>query len=118
MQTSSFRRAACCAALALSACNAAPVARTSPAPSVTAATKAIVVAERFNALDFRDPQTWKLLGTVPIPAAGVDHMDFTADGRYLLASTEYAGVVVRVDTVRMKMAGSVNVGGLPVDVKL
>lgn len=81
-------------------------------------TKAIVVAERFNSLDFRDPHTWKLLGSVPIPSPGVDHLDFTADGRYLVASTEYAGVVVRVDTVTMKLAGTANVGGLPVDVKL
>jgi YVTN family beta-propeller protein len=81
-------------------------------------TKAIVVAERFNRLDFRDPHTWKLLNSITIPSPGVDHMDFTADGRYLFASTEYDGVVVRIDTVTMKLAGSVNVGGLPIDVKL
>jgi YVTN family beta-propeller protein len=80
--------------------------------------KAIVVAERYNSLDFRDPATWKLLKSVRIPFSGVDHMDFTADGRYLFASTEYAGVVVKVDTVAMKVAGTVAVGGLPVDVKL
>ncbi|HLW46159.1 MAG TPA: beta-propeller fold lactonase family protein [bacterium] len=81
-------------------------------------TKAIVVAERFNRLDFRDPKTWKLLKSVPIPWSGVDHMDFSADGGYLMASTEYSGFVVKVDTRQLSYVGQVNVGGLPIDVRL
>jgi YVTN family beta-propeller protein len=81
-------------------------------------TKAIVVAERFNRLDFRDPTTWKLLKSVPIPWSGVDHMDFSADGGYLMASTEYSGFVVKVDTRTMSYVGEVHVGGLPIDVRL
>ncbi len=81
-------------------------------------TKAIVVAERYNRLDFRDPKTWKLLKSVPIPWPGVDHMDFSADGGYLMASTEYSGFVVKVDTRTMTYAGQVRVGGLPIDVRL
>ncbi len=80
--------------------------------------KAIVVAERFRRLDFRDPHSWKLIKSVPIPWAGVDHLDFSADGRYLMASTEYSGHVVKVDTETMTVSGSVHVGGLPIDVKL
>jgi YVTN family beta-propeller protein len=81
-------------------------------------TKAIVVAERFNRLDFRDPKTWKLLKSVPIPWSGVDHMDFSADGSYLMASTEYSGFVVKVDTREMSYVGQIHVGGLPIDVRL
>ena len=81
-------------------------------------TKAIVVAERFNRLDFRDPKTWRLLKSVPIPWSGVDHMDFSADGSYLMASTEYSGFVVKVDAREMAYVGQVHVGGLPVDVRL
>jgi YVTN family beta-propeller protein len=81
-------------------------------------TKAIVVAERFNRLDFRDPKTWKLLKSVPIPWSGVDHLDFSADGSYLMASTEYSGFVVKVDTRQMSYVGQVRVGGLPIDVRL
>ncbi len=81
-------------------------------------TKAIVVAERYNRLDFRDPKTWKLIKSVPIPWAGIDHMDFSADGRYLMASTEYSGYVVKVDVGTMSLVGHVRVGGLPIDVKL
>ncbi len=78
---------------------------------------AIVVAERFKRLDFRDPKTWALRGSVPIPYSGVDHMDFSADGTYLLASCEYTGWVVRVDIPKLAVTGAVKVGGLPVDVK-
>ena len=81
-------------------------------------TRAIVVAERYNRLDFRDPQTWALIKSVSIPWPGVDHLDFSADGGYLLASTEYSGFVVKVDVRAMTYAGQVRVGGLPIDVRL
>jgi YVTN family beta-propeller protein len=81
-------------------------------------TRAIVVAERLHRLDFRDPNTWQLLKSVSIPWFGVDHLDFTADGRYLLASTEYSGVLVKVDIQAFQIAGTVRVGGLPIDVRL
>jgi YVTN family beta-propeller protein len=81
-------------------------------------TTAIVVAERYNRLDFRDPKTWKLIKSVPIPWPGIDHMDFSADGRYLMASTEYSGYVVKVDVGTMSLIAHVRVGGLPIDVKL
>jgi YVTN family beta-propeller protein len=79
---------------------------------------AIDVAERLSTLFFYDPTTWKLLGSVRIPWSGPDHLDFSADGRYLLISTEFDGHVVKVDTRRMRVVGSLAVGGLPVDVKL
>jgi DNA-binding beta-propeller fold protein YncE len=70
-------------------------------------------------IEFRDPHNnWALLKAVPIPWPGADHLDFSADGSYLMISTEYSGVVAKVDTVNMKLAGYVRVGGLPIDVKL
>jgi YVTN family beta-propeller protein len=80
--------------------------------------KAIVVVERLQTLEFRDPKTWRLLGSVYIPSPGVDHMDFSADGHYLLASSEWGGVVTKVDTQKMKVTGQLELGGDPVDVKL
>ena len=41
---------------------------------------AIVVAERLHRLDFRDAHTFRLHRSVPVPCAGVDHLDFSADG--------------------------------------
>jgi YVTN family beta-propeller protein len=81
-------------------------------------TKAIDVVEREMKIQFRDPHTWALIREVPIPWAGADHLDFSADGSYLLISTEYSGVVAKVDTVKMRLVGYVTVGGLPIDVKV
>ena len=82
-------------------------------------TKAIDVVERFQRVEFRDwRHGWKRLGTVGIPWPGADHMDFSADGSYFMISTEYSGVVAKVDVKRMKLAGYVNVGGLPIDGKV
>lgn len=81
-------------------------------------TQAIVVAESKHRLDFRDPHTWDLIQSVPIRWAGVDHLDFSADGRYLLASTEFDGVLVAVDTASKRIIGTIKVGGWPVDVRL
>ena len=54
--------------------------------------RAIVVAEAHRELDFREPHTMRLLHALHVPAcAGVDHMDYTADGRFALVSCEFAG---------------------------
>jgi len=81
-------------------------------------TKAIVVAERQRRLIFCDTRTWQTIKSVPVRWRGLDHLDFSADGRYLLASTEFSGELVRVDTVSMAVTGEMPVGGLPVDVRL
>ena len=82
-------------------------------------TKAIDVVERLQRVEFRDwRHGWKLLKSVGIPWPGADHMDFSADGSYFMISTEYSGVVAKVDVVKMALAGYVTVGGLPIDVKL
>jgi YVTN family beta-propeller protein len=82
-------------------------------------TKAIDVVERLNRIEFRDPHDgWRLLGSVGMPWPGADHLDFSADGSYLMISMEYSGIVARVDTVSMKLDGWVRVGGLPIDIRL
>src|ERR1700680_1441602 len=60
--------------------------------------KAIDVVGRLQRIEFRDPHHgWKLLASVGIPWPGADHMDFSADGSYLMISTEYSGEVAKVD---------------------
>lgn len=81
-------------------------------------TRAIVVAERLQRLDFYDPQTWQPLGSVHVPWRRVDHLDFSSDGSFLLASTEWTGMVVKIDVATIAMTGSLAVGGLPIDVRL
>ena len=82
-------------------------------------TKAVDVVERLQTIEFRDPHNgWSLLKSVYIPWPGVDHLDFSADGSFLMISTEYSGIVAKVDTVSMELVGYVRVGGLPIDIKL
>src|SRR5438552_2776498 len=64
-------------------------------------TRAIVVAERLHRLDFRDPKTWKLVKSVAVPYAGVDHADFSADGTTMVVSCEFSGWLVRIDLASM-----------------
>ena len=81
---------------------------------------AIVVAERLRRLDFRNPITMRLQQSLSVPCAGVDHMDFSADGRYLVASCEFAGTMIRVNLARERVTGvlSLPAGSSPQDVKL
>ncbi len=71
-----------------------------------------------NGVHFYDPDTWELIEYVQVPHTGADDADLTADGRYLAISAEYSGWLVFIDTVEMKLAGEVNIGSLPRDVRL
>src|SRR6266513_2482904 len=67
---------------------------------------AIVVAERLHRLDFRDAHTFKLHHSLPVPCAGIDHMDFSADGSYLIASCEFSGELVKIDVSAQRVVGT------------
>jgi YVTN family beta-propeller protein len=81
-------------------------------------TKAIVMAERNNSVDFYDPKSWTPIKKLHIPHAGVNHAEFTADGKTMVASCEFSGFLVRINLDTMEITGEVNVGGKPVDLKL
>lgn len=87
--------------------------------------KAIVVADYLgidlvadNGLHFYDRETWEPLKFLQVPYPGVNHLDFSPDGSYLMVSTESAGHVVKIDTTTMEIVGTVDVGGSPLDVRL
>jgi len=81
---------------------------------------AIVVAERLSRLDFRFPHTFRLHHSLHVPCRGVDHMDFSPDGRYLIATCEFSGQLIKVDVRSEKVVGVLTLagGGIPQDVKL
>jgi YVTN family beta-propeller protein len=79
---------------------------------------AIVVEEAQQTLAFRNPDTFALQKALPVHCLGVDHMDFSADARFALASCEFSGQMVRIDLRTESVAGYVHVGGAPQDVKL
>lgn len=81
---------------------------------------AIICAERENRLDFRDAQTMKVVHRVPVPCQGVNHIDFSKDGHYLLATCEFSGELLKVDVPGQKVMGTLKLvpRGMPQDVKL
>ncbi|HZT91384.1 MAG TPA: hypothetical protein VFA05_05015 [Gaiellaceae bacterium] len=81
---------------------------------------AIVVAERLHRLDFRDPHTFALHKSLVVPCAGVDHMDFSADGSYAIASCEFSSELLKIDIPSETVAGVLHLPrqGMPQDVKL
>ncbi|MBK5287124.1 MAG: hypothetical protein JJE46_01530 [Acidimicrobiia bacterium] len=80
-------------------------------------TRAIVMAERNSRVEFRDPKTWALVRSVPIPHSGVNHADFSPDGSIMIASCEFSGWLERINVDTMTVTGELNVGGMPVDVR-
>src|ERR687886_427836 len=83
--------------------------------------RAIVVAEAHRELDFRDPHSMRLRHALALPqCAGVDHMDFTANGRLALASCEFAGRMIVVNLRRERVVKAIDLrpGAMPQDVKL
>jgi len=81
---------------------------------------AIVVAEQRKRLNFLHAATMKLAHSLKVPCKGVDHMDFSADGRYLIASCEFSGSLLKVDVERQRVLAVLPLSprGKPQDVKL
>ena len=74
---------------------------------------AIVVAEESQRLDFRDPHTMALQWSLPTPGcAGINHADFSIDGRYALFTCEYAGGIAKIDLVKREVVGYLKKRGI------
>ncbi len=59
---------------------------------------AIVVAEAYQRLDFYDPKTWQRVKSSEFPdCEGINHMDFTLDGKTMLASCEFDNRMIAID---------------------
>ena len=92
-------------------------------------TRAIVMAERVNHMDFYDLPSWKKIKSINVPCTsqnpqisfgGVNHADWSIDGRYFLATCEFAGDMIKVDTATMEVIGQVHLkdGAMPQDVRI
>src|SRR5438477_7520691 len=82
---------------------------------------AIVVAEALKRLDFRDPKTMALQGSLAAPdCAGINHGDFSIDGRYLIMTCEYKGRLVKIDWRARQVLGYLTLpdGGIPQDIRV
>ena len=82
---------------------------------------AIVIEERLRALAFRNPKTMKLEHLLQVPQCnGVNHADYTADGRYMLLTCEFGGSMIVVDLKSQSVikAFALHPQSSPQDVKL
>jgi YVTN family beta-propeller protein len=82
---------------------------------------AIVVAEALKRLDFRDPRTMALQASIEVPnCKGVNHIDFAIDGKYMIATCEFQGGLVKVDLVARTVVGYLTLprGGMPQDIRV
>ena len=67
---------------------------------------AIVVAEARKRLDFRDPKTMALQYSIAVQGCpGVNHADFSIDGRFAIFTCEFTGSVVKIDLEQRKVLG-------------
>ncbi len=79
---------------------------------------ALVIAERLRRIDARDPHTWQLKWSVSVPHAGVNHGDFSPDGRYFYATCEFSGWVVKIDLAEQRIVAERKAGSQPIDLRL
>ena len=67
---------------------------------------AIIVAEAMKRLDFRDPQTMQMQYSIDVPkCAGINHADFSIDGKHAIFTCEFSGTVAKIDLVNRKVLG-------------
>lgn len=85
---------------------------------------AIVVAEGRARLDFRDPESMKLIESVKTDCRGIDHMEFSADGEYAIATCEFNGKLAKIDLAPQQVIGYLTLdqrvgsgGAMPQDVR-
>ena len=84
--------------------------------------EAIVVAEAFARLDFRDAHTMALKSRLEVPGCkGINHADFSIDGRYAIFTCEFGGRLAKIDMVNRKVLGYLQLdkrSGMPQDVRV
>ncbi len=85
---------------------------------------AIVVAEAHERLDFRDPQSMALRGSLAVPGCkGINHADFSADGSYAIFTCEFTAALAKIDLVHRKFLGLLALdkqqgAGMPQDIRI
>ena len=81
---------------------------------------ALVMAERHNRIDLRDPHTMALRRSVTVPCSGINHADFSLDGRYFIATCEFSGQLLKFDSASLRLLGSRSLGSgvMPQDIRL
>jgi DNA-binding beta-propeller fold protein YncE len=83
--------------------------------------QAVVMVEEHDIIRFSDPTSFHKRHDVHVPACrGPNHADFSANGRYLVVSCEFSGVLVKVGTLRHRVLGVLHLDSMsmPQDVRI
>lgn len=84
-------------------------------------TAAIVMSERRNRMDYYDVATWELLHSTPTgECKGVNHADWSTDLTWFLATCEFSGDILKVDSASGTIMSSFALpdGAMPQDLRL
>lgn len=83
--------------------------------------EAIVVAEAYARLDFRDAHTMALNWSLPVPQCkGINHADFSIDGTYAIFTCEFASSLAKIDLLNRKVVGYLQLAkkAMPQDIRI
>ena len=84
-------------------------------------TTAVVMSERLNTINYYDTATWTRIRSVGTPGCrGVNHADWSADGSFFMATCEFSGDLIKVDTATGQIDSMIAMtdGAMPQDLRL
>ena len=92
-------------------------------------TRAIVMAERVDRIDFYDRASWQKIKSITVKCksqvkglsfGGVNHADWSIDGKFFLATCEFAGDMLKIDTTTMEVVDDIHLSNtaMPQDVRV
>ena len=84
-------------------------------------TTAVVMAERLNMMNYYDTATWTRVRSVKTGGClVVNHADWSADGSFFMATCEFSGDLIKVNTSSGEIEGMITMpdGAMPQDLRL
>jgi YVTN family beta-propeller protein len=82
---------------------------------------AVVMSAARHRIVFRDPHTMAVVHVLPVGCDGVNHADFSPDGRYFIVTCEFSGDLIKIDTTGQRIIGRLHLPGqhpMPQDIKI
>ena len=75
---------------------------------------AVVMVEQHDLIRFSDPRTFRSVDEVaPRGCRGPNHAEFSANGRFFVVTCEFSGELVRIDTLRHTVLGTLRLDPQP-----
>ncbi len=75
--------------------------------------EAIIVAEGAQRLDFVDAQTFEPHSSVQTQCYGLNHLDYSADFSYFLATCEFEGAIIKFDMASRRVIAKMKIDMTP-----